>query len=284
MKPPGISSGIRWCEVIALSDDKMLFIDPQKQVIELNSNKNLRLNAESRTEYHHFCSLDSLENILYSKTIKFNNIGNFDGPSEYERKNVAPEFWGQVFVACLTNKANSEELWEDFGDNGHGVRIDFTFPSIFHIDIFDKKRLVQPIGLNGEHYGEFGFSISSVKHEGITCNPNQFTQPIVDIILTDIAYTDCPKSSSVRIEDIRVLNLSNVSTEVPMRFWDEYETRVIGILRSTTAVNMKAISYLLIPIKLKYVKLTFGKRVCKEDRERYLSLLTRLKNEENKNE
>lgn len=69
-----------------------------------------------------------------------------------------------------------------------------------------------------------------------------------------------------------------------MRFWDEYETRVIGILRSTTAVNMKAISYLLVPIKLKYVKLTFGKRVCKEDRERYLSLLTRLKNEENKNE
>ena len=33
MKFPGISNGIRWCEVIALSDDKMLFIDPQKQVI-----------------------------------------------------------------------------------------------------------------------------------------------------------------------------------------------------------------------------------------------------------
>ena len=60
--------------------------------------------------------------------------------------------------------------------------------------------------------------------------------------------------------------------------------QVIGILRSTTTISMKPISYLLVPIKLKYVKLTFGKRVCKKDRERYSFLLTRLKNEENKHE
>ena len=46
MKRPGISSGIRWYEVIALSDNKILFIDPQKQVIELNSNEDLRLSAD----------------------------------------------------------------------------------------------------------------------------------------------------------------------------------------------------------------------------------------------
>lgn len=264
-------------EVKAVADDEKLFLDPSSQVIQLDSNTNSRKVAESRKVYHHFCSLNTLGAILESRAIKFNSIGNYDGADEYERKNVAPEFWGQVFVACFTNRPNSNELWNDFGDNGKGVRIDFTFPSVFHEDVFDAKRLVRSFGFDGKEHEELGFAVSTVTHSGFTCNPNRFTQPVVEISLMDVAYTDMPKSSTVFIEGKKALNITSASTEVPFKFWNEYETRVRGILRCTHEVCMSKISYLLVPIKFKYVSIAFGKKVKMEDRQYYSDMLEALK-------
>lgn len=261
-------------------DDEKMFIDSHRQVIQLNYDMGSRIAAEGRNKYHHFCSLSTLDSILESRAIKLNNIGNFEGADEYERKNVEPEFWGQVFVACLTNNPNSKELWNDFGDNGRGVRIDFSFPSVFHIDAFDKSRLVRPFGLDGREYEELGFSISAVSRPGLTCNPNKPTQPIVDISLMDVTYTNAPKGSYVFIDGKKALNMSSVSTEVPCSFWDEYETRVRGVLRCTHDVCISKISYLLVPINFKYVSLTFGKKVNGEKRQNYLDRLDVLKTSE----
>ena len=258
-------------------DDEKLFIDSHRQVIQLDYDMGSRIEAEGRNKYHHFCSLSTLDSILESRAIKLNNIGHFEGADEYERKNVEPEFWGQVFVACLTSEPRSKELWNDFGDNGRGVRIDFTFPSIFHIDVFDKKRLVRAFGVDGKECEELGFATSAVARFSPTCNPNRFTQPIVDISLMDVTYTDELQISHVFIDGKKALNMSSVSTGVPFSFWKEYETRVRGILRCTHDVCISKIAYLLAPINFKYVSLTFGKKVNREKRQHYLDRLDALK-------
>ena len=259
--------------------DKM-FIDSHRQVIQLNYDMGSRIKAEGRNKYYHFCSLSTLDSILESRAIKLNNIGHFEGADEYERKNVESEFWGQVFVACLTYKPKSTELWNDFGDNGRGVRIDFTFPSIFHTDVFDKKRLVRAFGTDGKEYVELGFAASTATHPSLTCNPNRFTQPIIDISLMDVTYTDELQISHVFIDGKKALNMSSVSTGVPFAFWKEYETRVRGILRCTHDVYMPPISYLLVPINLKYMSIMFGKKVGTEDRQYYSKMLEALKTSE----
>lgn len=256
--------------------DKM-FIDSHRQVIQLNYDMGSRIKAEGRNKYYHFCSLSTLDSILESRAIKLNNIGHFEGTDEYERKNVEPEFWGQVFVACLTSEPRSKELWNDFGDNGRGVRIDFSFPSIFHTDVFDKKRLVRAFGTDGKEYVELGFAASTATHPSLTCNPNRFTQPIVDISLMDVTYTDELQISHVFIDGKKALNMSSVSTGVPFSFWKEYETRVRGILRCTHDVCISKIAYLLVPINFKYVSLKFGKKVNREIRQHYLDRLDALK-------
>lgn len=258
-------------------DDEKMFIDSRRQVIELYFDMDSRIVAESRNKYYHFCSLSTLDSILESRAIKLNNVGNFEGADEYERENIEPEFRGQVFVACLTNKPNSKVLWNEFGDNGRGVRIDFTFPSIFHIDVLDKKRLVRAFGVDGKECEELGFATSAVARFSPTCNPNRFTQPIVDISLMDVTYTDTPKINHVFIDGEKALNISSASTEVPFSFWDEYETRVRGILRCTHDVCISKISYLLVPINFKYVSFTFGKKVSREKRQHYLDRLDALK-------
>lgn len=258
-------------------DDGKMFIDSHRQVFQLNYDMGSRIKAEGRNKYHHFCSLSTLDSILESRAIKLNNIGNFEGADEYERKNVEPEFWGQVFVACLTYEPKSTELWNDFGDNGRGVRIDFSFPSISYTDVFDKKRLVRAFGTDGKEYVELGFAASTATHPSLTCNPNRFTQPIVDISLMDVTYTDELQISHVFTDGKKALNMSSVSTGVPFSYWKEYETRVRGILRCTHDVCISKIAYLLVPINFKYVSLKFGKKVNREIRQHYLDRLDALK-------
>ena len=263
-----------------MSDKTKLHLSPNLQVFQINSNLDNRKSAESRKVYHHFCSLNALEAILRSQAIKFNNIANFGGAGEYERKNVDPDFWGQIFIACLTNNLNSNELWNDFGDNGKGVRIDFTFSTVFHIDVLDEKRLVRSFGIDGKESKELGFSVSAVSRPGLTCNPNRFTEPIVDISLMDVAYRNTPKIDHVFLKQGKALNMSSVSTEIPSMFQNECETRVRGILRCTQDVYIDKISYLLVPIKLKYMNVTFGKRVDEKVRRYYLDMLNTRKSGE----
>ena len=271
------SAGVR---ITAMTKDKKMNLVPSRQVIELYSNMENRRKAESRTIYHHYCKLSSLGEILDSKAFKLNCIANFTKAADYERRNIAQEFWGQVFVACLTTEYDSDDLWNDFGDERKGVRIDFSFPSIFHKDVFNDKMMIRSFDLDGNEQEKLGFSISSVLTHSFTCNPNYFTKPIVDISLSDIDYVGSINPSHVQIDGNKVLNITSVSTEVPDIYRDECETRVRGILRCTNEICMNRLSYLLVPIRLKYMSVCFGEKVCNEDIERYSKKLRDLQNEE----
>lgn len=260
---------------------EMFCINPEKQVIACNVSKQKRKSAEERHTYYHFCSLENLQKILNSKAIKFNNIENFTGYAEYERKNIMQEFWNLVFIACFTSKLDSDDMWEDFGDHNKGACIEFRCPEIFHRDVLDSNRLVEAFNIEKEMIGKFGFNKSSVLKSNMCCKPNVFTQPIVDVILTDINYyTQEPKDNVVSIGDNNALNLSTVSSYVPIKLADENETRMIGILRSTHEILMEKIAYLLVPIKLKDIKLHFGKKVNEKDQQYYFNLLQQLQDKE----
>ncbi|PXV93624.1 hypothetical protein C8E03_102395 [Lachnotalea glycerini] len=56
------------------------------------------------------------------------------------------------------------------------------------------------------------------------------------------------------------LNLSNVSSTVISDFYDEYETRIIEILRSSKGKEIEDISYLLVPIGVDNFEVKFGER------------------------
>ena len=265
-----------------MENNKKIFIDPCCQVTQIDFDIRNREKAESRNRYSHFCPLSSLNAILKTKAIKFNNISNFSGTDEYERKNVEPKFWGQIFIFCLTTDSESNEMWNDFGDDENGVRIDFNFQTNFLEDIFDSKRMVKTISTDGKELDEIGFATSTVSNRKFSCSPNKFTQPIADISMMDVAYTDTPEDSHAFIDSTKVVNMSSVSTAVCSKFSDENETRVRCVLRCTHDVYMDKISYLLVPIKFKYISLEFGKKVEPEKRKYYSNILEKLKrNEEN---
>lgn len=259
-----------------MSTKEKICVDSNRQGIEITMDMSNRIKAESRVKYYHFCSLNTLKNILSSKALKLNNIENFQGVSAYEKESILQDFRGQIFIACLSSIAESEYMWENFGDNGSGVCLEFTFPKIFHDDVIDKSRLIQAISYDGKQIEELGFSISKAKYPSWTCNPNRVTSPIVEIQLSDVEYANTSAESTVFMNQQAALNLSTVSTTVPNRFYDEHETRVKGILRSTREVHIDRISYLLVPIKLEYMNLNFGDKVREEEKEYYLSQLVEL--------
>lgn len=265
-----------------MENSKKIFIEPCCQVTQIDYDIRNREKAESRNRYSHFCPLSSLNAILESKAIKFNNISNYSGDYEYERENVKPEFWGQIFIACLTRTPNSQKMWKRYGDDNKGVRIDYNFQTNFLEDVFDNKRMVKTFSTDGKELTEIGFATSTVSNPKFSCSPNKFTQPIADISMMDVAYTDTPEDSHAFIDSTKVVNMSSVSTAVCSKFSDENETRVRCVLRCTHDVYMDKISYLLVPIKFKYISLEFGKKVEPEKRKYYSNILEKLKrNEEN---
>lgn len=60
-----------------MENSKKIFIDPCCQVTQIDYDIRNREKAESRNRYSHFCPLNSLDAILKTKAIKFNNISNF---------------------------------------------------------------------------------------------------------------------------------------------------------------------------------------------------------------
>lgn len=265
-----------------MENSKKIFIDPCCQVTQIDYDIRNREKAESRNSYHHFCSLRSLDAILETRTVKFNNISNYSGDYEYERENVKPEFWGQIFIACLTRTPNSQKMWKRYGDDNKGVRIDYNFQTNFLEDVFDNKRMVKTFSTDGKELAEIGFATSTLSHPKFSCSPNKFTQPIADLSMEDVVYTNTPEDSHVFIDGMKAMNMSSVSTAVASKCSDEDETRVKCVLRCTHDVYMDKISYLLVPIKFKYISLEFGKKVEPENRKYYSNILEKLKrNEEN---
>ena len=62
-----------------MENSKKIFIEPCCQVTQIDYDIRNREKAESRNRYSHFCPLSSLNAILESKAIKFNNIRIFYG-------------------------------------------------------------------------------------------------------------------------------------------------------------------------------------------------------------
>lgn len=252
----------------------LILIKPNQCCISLGDSHKERISAENHSSLFHYCKLSDLEKILESETIKLNNLANIDKNSDYERDNVDPDFWGLVFIACLTANGNSDTLWSNFGDNHHGVCIQFIFNNSFFEEIVNKDKTAVGYSNAGEKICEFGYNLSSVKAPKPTCIPNINTESILDIKLTDVYYTNNPDSSSVYTENEKMANISNIAKYVPTWFLPELETRVIGVLRATHEVILSQIDYILLPINLSNIKLHFGRKVKTEEKEFYTEMLS----------
>ena len=80
----------------------LILIKPNQCCISLGDSHKERISAENHSSLFHYCKLSDLEKILKSGAIKLNNLVNIDKNSDYERDNVDPDFWGLIFIACLT--------------------------------------------------------------------------------------------------------------------------------------------------------------------------------------
>lgn len=250
--------------------DKLIEVNSNQCCISLRFNNEKRILAESHPMLFHYCQLKDLENILESRAIKLNNLKNIGKNSDYERKNVHTDFWGIVFIACFSTDSNSRVLWEDFADNQHGVCIEFNYKESFFSDAINIDEPAIGFSDSGEEIYKFGFNLSLLRCPKVTCIPNMQTECILDIKLTDVTYEETQQDISCVN---KMLNISNVSNSVIPKFSDEYETRTIGVLRSTHTVILKKIDYILLPIKLENIKLHFGRKVKHSDKEKFNNIL-----------
>lgn len=125
---------------------------------------------------------------------------------------------------------------------------------------------------------EFGFNISSIAKPQLTCNPNFFTPVIADISLSDVLYTNEPSTSTMKMDEDNYLNISNVSKTVLQKFNDEYESRLIAILRSTKEILLDDISYLLLPLDFSKFKfdVEFGRKAKSTDTVRIKNIIENM--------
>ncbi len=254
----------------------MIIVDSNKQLIEINSDFiNLRTTAEERTELYHFCSLNSLKKIITSKSLRLNNLNNFINNDDYEKRGIGKEFLGLVFISCLTHSKKNKNLWCEFGDDGRGAKLTFKYSGVFHDELFDKNRMIEAYSKDDDLICKFGFSVSNTKAKQLTTSPNFSTNIITELILSDVKYSNLEPQSTVDINNENYLNLSNVSRIVLQKYADEFETRVIGILRSVKGTTIEDISYLLVPLNLdKYpLNIEYGRKVSKNEKDNIQNML-----------
>lgn len=247
----------------------MIKVDSNKQgIVFLGDQKfrELRIDAEKRRQLFHFCSLQTLREIIKTKSLMLNNLSNFKGIAQYEKEGISADFLGLVFISCLSHCSEDKNLWEEFGDEGKGVKIIFGCDGILHDEIFNKNERVKAISTTGQIIGEFGFNVSSIIQDKLCCKANFSTDIIVDLILTDVLYSKHTTEATINMEEGRWLNLSNISRTVLTKFIDEEETRVIGVLRSTKEVCMDNILHLLLPLDFEKIQVEFGAKVNEEDK------------------
>lgn len=90
-----------------MNTEKQVIINHEKVIIEISIFEDRRI-ADSITSLYHYCRLNSLSKILETQSLEFNCVSNYDNPvNEYERLNIDSEFWGLVYIACLSTKCNS---------------------------------------------------------------------------------------------------------------------------------------------------------------------------------
>lgn len=264
----------------------MCVVDSNKQVIQLNDEKYkpLRNEAENRSVLIHYCKLDSLEKILQTKSLLLNNLKKVGKQSNNsEILNIDSIFQGIIFISCMTHnysRKNEKTMWSDFGDNGKGAKLIFKEYSIpFHNSVFDKESKVKAYSKSGGLIYNFGFGISSVKKSEICLNCNFHTCVVVELILSDVIYNTKDKSEkkeiNIDVDTNKYLNLSSVSRTVLTKFNDEFETRIIAILRSVSEVSVDEISYLLIPLDFNKfeMEIEFGHKLKQKDKNRINQLI-----------
>lgn len=243
----------------------MVVVDSNKHAIEIDSPYDeLRKRAESANELYHYCGLDALKEIINTGGLLFNCLYNFNGKGEYERKGLDENYQRTIFIACMTRSKNSKKMWKYKGNNGKGVKLVFhNDTAAIHDTIFDKTKMVDAYSSDGTKLYEFGFNISSFSKHQLTCDPNIFTDVIVDVSITDVVYSDLIKDSNIIIENDNHLNLSTMSKTVVNKFQDQEETRCVAALRSAHEMQLCDIDHLIVPLSFVQPRLSieFGNRV-----------------------
>lgn len=262
----------------------MITIDPNEDAIQITSNEfaNKSIIAEKRTELYHFCDLEAAKKILTQKSLLLNCLTNFEGAADYEKRGLSPNFLGRAFISCFSYKNNIPDLWIDFGDNHKGVRINFQIESALHEVALDTSKPIEAYSKNGKLIDSFGFSIATYNSPKLFLCANYPTHIVVEVSLVDVSYTNDDPQPIIILDDTRCLLLTAASRIVLKKYETEYETRLIGILRSCQRQEIEDISYLLIPLDFRNPKcnitLTYGKKVSRADKQILNQLLDKAKN------
>jgi hypothetical protein len=253
----------------------MICIDSRKQLIELGKNRTLIERAEERMELYHYTSLSALQKILEGKSLKFNNLNNYNMGDSYEKEGTDENSRGCVFISCMTHGKECKNMWQEFGDAKKGAKLIFKYKGVFHDVVFDKDRKVEAYSSNNILINKYGFSITNTKSNQISISSKFNTDIKVELILSDVEYSHRIPNSMV---SEKYLNLSSVSKTVLTDFNDEFETRVIGILRSIKERYEEDIAYLLVPINFDNFKfeVKFGEQADAERRVQIEQLLNKL--------
>lgn len=262
----------------------MTYVDSNNQLISCSKeSESFRKNAEARRTLYHYCSLPTLDKILNTKSLLLNAIKNYDGTAEYEKRGILDCFLDIVFIACFSNydgcdNGKQDILWNNFGDNHSGVRLKFNCNGPFHKVVIDERRPILAYAEDGTLVDEYGFyNVLTMEFRNV---PNKSSRIVVELNLLDVEYTQKEEAITYTCDNAETehsfqLDISNVSRDVPVTFADEYETRLIGILRSVKPINtQKDISYLLVPIDFSRVTLEFG---CNVDEGRKRTYNEKLK-------
>ncbi|MFV0550491.1 MAG: hypothetical protein ACK5L6_01025 [Anaerorhabdus sp.] len=263
----------------------MFVLEKDNHVIDCgNETKHLRIKAEERNVLYHYCSIDSLKSILNEKRLLLKCLNDYSEKGEYEKFGISNDYSKSIFISCFSSNGFFYKFWRYFADDSKGVKLEFGVKDAFHKEVFDFTKMAEAFIENGEVKYEFGFSISEqINNSRLSCDPNFFTKPIVDIILTDAIYRKNLKKPILKYRNFEYLNLSEISRQVVDNYKWQDESRIIGILRTTETKVLEDISYIKMPLDFRNTKMyiKFGKRVSKVDRDEIINIINHLKKEGN---
>jgi len=92
--------------------------------------------ANKKSKYYHFTTLEALEKIVSSNSFRFSSLSIVKDPFEHNRLD---NLWKKkVFVFCLTEEM-SEDMWKQYGDNANGVCLEVSKDTLCNIKIIDEN-------------------------------------------------------------------------------------------------------------------------------------------------
>ncbi len=259
----------------------MIKVDSNQQIIDYSDylSMKLREHAENRRELSHYCSIETAKKILESKTLLFKCVNEYTKTyNRYERDWIDGEYRGIIFLSCLTHGPESEDFWLDFADSGHGVKLTFRTKGIFHKEIIDTSKYIQGINEEGKIAAYFATTLSCEGNLFCRVNDKLSSDIVAEIVLTDVDYDINPLQTVQQIDAKKYLNLSTISRIVRKDYEQEYETRMIAILRSTKPITIEELSCLLVPLNFNNVNfdIAYGSKVSDKEKRELESLVLKV--------